>query len=101
MKPKITIENLTVYKKPEESPGYLLWRVSSRWRSAIEDTLKPLDLTHPQFVILATVGWLTKDQTKISQIDISKAAELDPNAKVNRTSFFPVSPLALPAGYRY
>lgn len=79
MKPKITIEKITIYNKPEESPGYLLWRVSSRWRGAIEDTLKPLDLTHPQFVILATIGWLTKDHAKISQIDISKAAELDPN----------------------
>lgn len=73
------IEAISLYKKPEESPGYLLWRVSSRWRSTIEDTLKPLDLTHPQFVILATIGWLTKDHAKISQADISRAAELDPN----------------------
>lgn len=74
-----SIEELTMYKTPEESPGYLLWRVSALWRSNIENTLKKLDLTHPQFVILATIEWLTKSTKKIAQIDISKAACLDPN----------------------
>ena len=69
---------------PEESPGFLLWRVSTFWRRAIEDVLKPLDLTHPQFVILATTAWLTRkvegqEQGKATQIEIAKQAGLDPN----------------------
>ena len=76
---KISIENLTLFKTPEDSPGYLLWRISFAWRSYIEETLKPLGLTHPQFVVLTTIAWLTRDGKHINQIDISKASELDPN----------------------
>ncbi len=74
-----TIEKLTLFKGPEESPGYLLWHVSLAWRSNIEKTLKPFDLTHPQFVVLATTAWLTREGRTINQIDISKASGLDPN----------------------
>ncbi|MGC2310121.1 MAG: MarR family transcriptional regulator [Candidatus Babeliaceae bacterium] len=74
-----TIEKLTLFKTPEESPGYLLWHVSLAWRSFIEETLKPLDLTHPQFVVLATTAWLTRGGNHINQIDISKASGLDQN----------------------
>lgn len=73
------IESLTLFKTPEESPGYLLWRVSFAWRSFIEETLKLLDLTHPQFVVLATTAWLTRNGKHINQLDISKASGLDPN----------------------
>lgn len=75
----IDIEKLSFYETTEESPGYLLWKVSMQWRTKIEETLKALDLTHPQFVVLATTGWLTRKNEKISQIDISRAAGLDPN----------------------
>lgn len=73
------IEQITSFNTQQESPGYLLWCVSIAWRSSIEATLKPLDLTHPQFVVLATTAWLTKDGNHINQIDISKASGLDPN----------------------
>ncbi len=79
MSKRTNIEKLTLFKTPEESLGYLLWHVSLSWRNGIEETLKPLDLTHPQFVVLATTAWLTRDGNHINQIDISKAAGLDPN----------------------
>ena len=41
--------------------------------------LKPLDLTHPQFVVLATIGWLTRAGAKVSQADIGRTSGLDPN----------------------
>lgn len=70
---------LSLHATPDESPGYLLWRVSTQWRSAIEIILKPLDLTHPQFVILTTTAWLTKNGDLINQAEVGKAAGLDPN----------------------
>ena len=73
------VEKLSRYTSSKESPGYQLWQVSMRWRSLIEKTLKPMDLTHPQFVVLATTGWLTRHGDTISQVEISKAASLDPN----------------------
>lgn len=74
---------MSVHTGPEESPGYLLWKVSTLWRRSIEAALKPLGLTHPQFVILAAIGWLNEQAKKgsgfIRQIEIARFSGLDPN----------------------
>lgn len=75
----VNFNEISVHPSAEESPGFLLWRVSTLWRRAIEAVLKPLGLTHPQFVVLATTGWLTRTGEKVSQVEIGKQAALDPN----------------------
>jgi DNA-binding MarR family transcriptional regulator len=72
-------ENMSKFSGPEESPGYLLWRVSTQWRAEIEKELKLCDLTHPQFVLLAVIGWLSRKNGISTQIEISRAAAMDPN----------------------
>ncbi|GMU19529.1 MAG: hypothetical protein AMXMBFR12_07210 [Candidatus Babeliales bacterium] len=79
MKKRFEFESVTEFEQPEQSPGYLLWKVSTQWRGAIEDVLKPLGLTHPQFVIMASLGWLTRKGNKVTQVAIGKSASLDPN----------------------
>lgn len=79
MKKRTNIKHITMYEGPEESPGYLLWRVSTQWRTAIEQTLKQYSITHPQFVVLASLGWLTRNGAKVSQIDVGRMASMDPN----------------------
>ncbi len=76
---KIDFDKLSLHRTPEKSPGFLLWRVSTAWRRAVEEALKPCDLTHPQFVILANTGWLTRTGDSISQAEIGRHAGLDPN----------------------
>lgn len=75
----VNFRKLTPYRTPEESPGFLLWRVSLAWRKAIEDALKPLDLTHPQFVTMTSIAWLTKKSDGVSQAAIGRQSGLDPN----------------------
>lgn len=72
-------KHISVHDVPEKSPGFLLWHISTSWRSSIEAVLKPLNLTHPQFVVLATLGWLTKDGERVTQMTVGKMAGLDPN----------------------
>lgn len=72
-------EKASQFQKAEESPGFLLWRVSTSWRRSIESALKPLKLTHPQFVVLATIGYLTKGGRSITQREIGLHAGLDAN----------------------
>jgi DNA-binding MarR family transcriptional regulator len=79
MKNKINFEEISVHDTPNRSPGFLLWHVSTAWRGSIEDMLKSISLTHPQFVILATLGWLTRDGDRVTQALIGKMAGLDPN----------------------
>lgn len=69
------ILKISVFEGPKQSPGFLLWHMSTAWRSSIEAVLKPLGLTHPQFVILASTSWLVSS----TQIAIGKMAALDPN----------------------
>ena len=44
---------------PSETLGLLLWRVTLRWQRKIIGALKPLGLTHVQFVLLVSTWWLT------------------------------------------
>lgn len=46
--------------EPADSPGLLLWRTTLRWQRHIAAALKPLGLTHVQFVLLASTWWLTQ-----------------------------------------
>ena len=43
---------------PQDSPGFLLWRSTLRWQRTIAAALRPLELTHVQFVLLASTWWL-------------------------------------------
>lgn len=79
MAKRLDFVKMSQHTTPEESPGFLLWRVSIRWRRAIEEVLRPLKLTHPQFVVLACTGWLTKEGEVANQAKIARQAGLDPN----------------------
>lgn len=79
MKKNISFEEISAHDTPEESPGFLLWHVSTAWRGSIEQVLKSMGLTHPQFVILATLGWLTRNGNPVTQALVGKMARLDPN----------------------
>lgn len=76
---KLDFKEISVHEGPERSPGFLLWHISTAWRSAIESVLKSRGLTHPQFVVMATTGWLTKEGERVTQAAIGKMAGLDPN----------------------
>jgi len=79
MSDKINFETISAHDTPKQSPGFLLWHISTSWRTSLESVLKILKLTHPQFVVLATIGWLTKDGSLVTQVAIGKMAGLDPN----------------------
>lgn len=75
----VDFNKISVHSGPKESLGFLLWRVSTSWRSSIEAVLKVFGLTHPQFVVLAATGWLTKDGDLATQAKVGKMAGFDPN----------------------
>jgi DNA-binding MarR family transcriptional regulator len=79
MNEKLSFEKISIHKGPKQSPGFLLWRLSTSWRTSVEAILKTFGLTHPQFVVLATTGWLTRNGKPVTQVAIGKMAGLDPN----------------------
>jgi DNA-binding MarR family transcriptional regulator len=57
----------------EQSSGYLFWKVSALWQRGIRELLEPLDLTHTQFVLLASLRWLGSS----NQVDLSRHTGCD------------------------
>ncbi len=64
-------------KKPEESPGLLLWQTTMTWQRLIKHTLANDDISHPQFVILAILLWLTEQNKLPTQVLIITISKLD------------------------
>src|ERR1700749_1881847 len=62
---------------PEDSPGFLLWHVPLRWQRDIAAALAPLDLTHVQFVLLATAWWLNSHGEDPNQLTLARHAGTD------------------------
>lgn len=70
----------TQHAQADESPGFLLWQVTNRWQSAQRAALKPFDITHVQFVLLASLTWLGTGGTDgtVSQRELAQHAATDP-----------------------
>ena len=62
---------------PAASPGFLLWRATNRWQRQLRETLDPLELTHVQFALLATLTWL-ESEGAVTQRTLADAAGTDP-----------------------
>lgn len=62
---------------PDDSPGFLLWHVTLRWQRDIAAALAPLDLTHVQFVLLATTWWANSHGQVPNQLGVARQAGTD------------------------
>jgi DNA-binding MarR family transcriptional regulator len=65
-------------EKPDESSGFLLWQVTNLWQREIKKSLEPYGLTHTQFVLLASIHWLTLHKQEVTQIILSEHTKIDP-----------------------
>ena len=65
------------FKKPEESPGYLLGQLTMLWQRKQKRVLDPLNLTSTQFALLCALAWLSRESDKITQVDIANQGNAD------------------------
>jgi DNA-binding MarR family transcriptional regulator len=63
--------------EPSDSPGFLLWHATLRWQRGIAQALAPLDLTHVQFVLLASTWWLNEHGDPPNQVAVATQAGTD------------------------
>lgn len=72
------------FDTPEDSPGFLLWQTTMIWQRQIKRALEIYDISHAQFVIMATLMWfgaheyettqgLIVSQTKLDKMTVSKS----------------------------
>ena len=79
------------------TPGHLVWRLSTKWRVAVDRALAPVGLTHAQYVFLSSLFGLERagttpsqrelaDHTGLEALYVSKLARtLDADGLVERT----------------
>jgi DNA-binding MarR family transcriptional regulator len=67
----------SAHASADDSPGFLLWQVTNRWQAAIRSVLRDYNLTHVQFVLLASLTWLDQDEP-VTQRDLAAHAACDP-----------------------
>jgi DNA-binding MarR family transcriptional regulator len=65
------------FDSPEDSPGFLLWQTTTMWQRHIKQSLEQYDVSHAQFVIMATLMWFEANKYDITQILIATQTKLD------------------------
>ncbi len=66
------------FKKAEDSPGFLLWQLTNQWQQLQRKALQPLGLTHPQFVALAGILYLSaQNNSGPSQVQVAEFTRID------------------------
>jgi DNA-binding MarR family transcriptional regulator len=73
-----TTDNTFSVEKAEESSGFLLWQVTNLWQREIKKALEQYGLTHSQFVLMASIHWLTIHEKDVTQIVLSAHTKIDP-----------------------
>ncbi|MBW0434587.1 MarR family transcriptional regulator [Leptospira yasudae] len=73
MKPKSIFAEL----QAEESTGFLFWQITNLWQKRIRENLLVLDLTHVQFVLLASLAWFEETAQKATQVRLAEHAKTD------------------------
>lgn len=64
------------YSNAADSPGLALWRVTNAWQRHVRAALSPHDLTHVQFVLLASLTWMNRSEP-VTQRDLAAHAGTD------------------------
>ena len=65
------------FDQAQESPGFLLWQTTLLWQRLIKKALEPHDISHAQFVIMATLLWFEFQKKSTTQVDIIDWSKLD------------------------
>ena len=64
-------------KMNEESTGYLLYHLTTLLQRTMKRELDKIELTHTQFIILATVFKLSQTNKNVTQIEIATESKTD------------------------
>lgn len=62
----------------DPTPGFLVWRLSMKWRVAVDRALTPLGLTHAQYSLLSSLLGLRERGLRPSQRELADHTGLEP-----------------------
>ncbi|MFI9585243.1 MarR family winged helix-turn-helix transcriptional regulator [Streptomyces sp. NPDC052236] len=60
------------------TPGFLVWRLSMKWRVAVDRAVAPLGLTHAQYALVASLLGMQRSGLRPSQRQLADHTGLEP-----------------------
>src|SRR5262249_4432068 len=60
------------------TPGFLVWRLSTKWRVAVDRALAPLELTHAQFSLISSLLGMREEGLQPTQRELADHTGLEP-----------------------
>lgn len=60
-----------------DSVGLSFIKVYNLWHTRIKNELRKYNLTHPQFIVLSTLAYLTQYSDEVNQVNIAKHSDID------------------------
>jgi DNA-binding MarR family transcriptional regulator len=70
-------DKVSRFEQAEQSPGFMLWQVTNLWQRELRKALAKYGLTHAQFVLLASLLWLSQHQENVTQIELANHCKMD------------------------
>ncbi|WP_338751265.1 MarR family winged helix-turn-helix transcriptional regulator [Bacillus sp. FJAT-52991] len=68
---------MSKFDDPNESTGFLLWRVSQDWQRTITKELSEVGLTHVQFVLLTACDYLVTTESHVTQKKLASFTKIN------------------------
>ncbi|MDR1159817.1 MAG: MarR family winged helix-turn-helix transcriptional regulator [Syntrophomonadaceae bacterium] len=66
------------YKSDSDaSTGLIFIRAYNKWHTAIKNELRDVGITHPQFVVMTVINFLSQSDDFITQTSVAKMADMD------------------------
>ena len=62
---------------PDTSVGFTFMRVYNLWHRQMKTALKPYNITHPQFLVLGSLGYLSSKPHDVTQVAIAQTIDSD------------------------
>jgi MarR family transcriptional regulator, organic hydroperoxide resistance regulator len=70
--------SISVATKETPTPGSIVWRLSMKWRAAVDRAVAPFGLTHAQYSVLASLFAIQQTGQQPSQRQLADRTGLEP-----------------------
>ncbi len=65
------------HASPDDSPGFLLWKITALWQNKLTEILGGFGITQTQYAILASLKWFDEHGEPTTQAHIADHAKIE------------------------
>ncbi|WP_198266475.1 MarR family winged helix-turn-helix transcriptional regulator [sulfur-oxidizing endosymbiont of Gigantopelta aegis] len=65
------------HKKPDDSAGFLLWKITSLWQNKLSNILSVFKINQTQFAIMASLKWFEEHNEETTQAHLVEHSKIE------------------------